>query len=103
MKWGSLSYTVAKNATAVVLTRVDSMKWKHHLCWEDIYLFVWFSSEQPLVYSVSEFYIDIKCEFTAAEVRNVGNRHIEKPKIDYPCKKHQHSMHQWICWKAQER
>lgn len=50
--------------------------------------------EQPLVYSVSEFYIDIKCEFTAAEVRNVGNRHIEKPKIDYPCKKHQHSMHQ---------
>ena len=103
MKWWRLSYTVAKNATAVGLTRVDSVKWKHHLCREDIYLFVWFSSEQPLVYSVSEFYIDIKCEFTAAEVRNVGHRHIEKPKIDYPCKKHQHSMHQWICWKAQER
>lgn len=86
MKWASLSYTTAKNATVVVLTRVDSMKWKHHLCWEDIYLLGWFSSQQPLVYSVSEFYIDIKCEFTAAEVHNVGDRHTEKPKIDYPCK-----------------
>lgn len=102
IKWAGLSYTITKNATVTVLTWADSLKWKHHLCWEGIYLFVWFSSQQPLVYSVSEFYIDIKCEFTAAEVCNVENRNTEKPKIDCPCKNQKHSMHQWICWKVQE-
>lgn len=70
------------------------MKWKHHLCREDIYPFVWFSSQQPLFHSVSGFYIDIKCEFIATEVRNVGNRHTEKSKIDYPCKRQKHNMYQ---------
>lgn len=37
-------------------------------------------------YSVREFYFDSKCEFTTAEVCNMGNRHNEKPKIDCPCK-----------------
>lgn len=94
--------TITENATIVLLARAGSMKWKHHLCWEDIYLFVWFSSQQLLVYSVSEFYIDIKCEFTAAEVCNVGNRHSEKTEIDCSYKKQKHSMHQWICWKVQK-
>lgn len=40
-----------------------------------------------LVYTGSEFYILIKCEFTAAEVRSMRNRHTEKPEIDCPCQK----------------
>lgn len=101
MKWTDSFSTLTKNATVVVLTGAGSMEWKHHLCWEDIPVCVLFFST-ALVYSESEFYIDIKCEFIAAEVRNVGKRHTEKSKIDCPCKMQKHSMHQWICWEAQK-
>lgn len=34
-----------------------------------------------LVYTVSEFYILIKCEFTAAEVRSMRNRHMKNLRL----------------------
>lgn len=85
MRWAGSFSTLTKNVT-VVPTGAGSTEWKHHLCREDIPACMLFFTT-ALVYSESEFYIDIKCEFIAAEVRNVTKRHIEKPKIDCPCKR----------------